>query len=51
MIEKGKHLKIDKNEWKCISCENEIENEEHFLIICPIYIAGRKSLGNICNEI
>ena len=51
MIEKGRHLKIDKNERKCIFCENEIENEEHFLIICPIYSAGRKSLENICNEI
>ena len=51
MIEKGRHLKIDKNERKCIFCENEIENEKHFLIICPIYSAGRKSLENICNEI
>ena len=36
---------------KVYSCENEIENVEHFLIICPIYIAGRKCLENICNEI
>ena len=50
MIENGRHLKIDKNERKCIFCENEIENEEHFLIICPIYRVGRKSLENICNK-
>ena len=46
MIEKGRHLKIDKNERKCIFCENEID-----LIICLIYSAGRESLENICNEI
>ena len=51
MIEKGRHLKIDKHERKCIFCESEIKNEEHFLIICPIYCVGRKSLENICNEI
>ena len=36
LIEKGEHLKIDNNERKCIFCENEIENEEDFLIICPV---------------
>ena len=51
LIEKERHLKIDKNETKCIFYENVFENEEHCLIICPIYNAGRKSLENICNEI
>ena len=32
MIEKGRHLKIDRNERKCYFCEDKIENEEHFLI-------------------
>ena len=30
MIEKGRHLKIDKNKRTCIFCENEIKNEEMF---------------------
>ena len=50
MIEKGRHLKIDKNERKCFFCENKIENEEHFLINCPLYSPERTVLENVCTE-
>ena len=36
MIEKGRHLRIEKNERKCYFCKDKIEDEEHFLINCPL---------------
>ena len=37
MIEKGRHLNIDKHFRTCIYCETQIEDEYHFVIICPLY--------------
>jgi hypothetical protein len=50
MIEKGRHLKIDKHERKCYFCKDKIENEEHFLVNCPLYSPQRKVLEDICIE-
>ena len=53
MIEKGRHHKpnkIDKKERKCYFCKNKIENEEHFMIECPLYTPHRRTFENICNE-
>ena len=51
MIEKGRHLKIDKHERKCYFCEDKIENEEHFLVNCPLYSPQRKILEDVCIEL
>ena len=53
MIEKGRHHKpnkIARNERKCYFCENEVENEEHFMIKCPLYTPQRKLFENVCNK-
>ena len=37
-IETGRHQNIGKHERKCIFCNtNAIENEYHFLLVCPYY--------------
>ena len=51
MIEKGRHLNIDRNNRYCKFCKNKIEDEQHFLINCPLYITERKNLEIICNKI
>ena len=51
MIEKGRHLKIDKHERKCYFCEDKIKNEEHFLVNCPLYSPQRKILKDACIEL
>ena len=50
MIEKGRHLKIEKNERRCYFCNDRIENEEHFLVNCPLYSRQRRILEGICIE-
>ena len=50
MIEKGRHLKIEKTERKCYFCKEKIENEEHFLVNCPLYSPQRKILENTCTK-
>ena len=52
MIEKGRHMKpkLERNERLCCLCKNEIENEEHFLLTCPLYSPQRKVLENPCME-
>ena len=50
MIEKGRHLNIDRNNRYCKFCKNKIEDEQHFLINCPLYITERKNLEIICNK-
>ena len=50
MIEKGRHLKIEKNERKCYFCKAEVENEKHFLINCPLYSPLRLLLEKVCIE-
>ena len=50
MIEKERHLNIDRNNRYCKFCKNKIEDEQHFLINCPLYITERKNLEIICNK-
>ena len=52
MIEEGRHFKpkLERNERKCYLCKNQIENEEHFLINCPLFTPQRNRLENICKE-
>ena len=42
-IEKGRYENLPRDERKCIHCRsNMIENEYHFLLICPVYYDLRK---------
>ena len=50
MIEKGRHLKIDRNERKCYFCKDDIEDEKHFLIKCPLFYKQKKPLEEVCIE-
>ena len=53
LIETGRHHKpnkIDKKERKCYFCKNKIENEEHFMIECPLYTPLRRGFENICSD-
>ena len=43
MIEKGRHFRpiIERKERLCPFCKNSVENEEHFLLSCPLYSPQR----------
>ena len=41
MIEKGRHLKIDKTQRFCPFCPRSIETELHFLLHCKTYSHAR----------
>ena len=58
MIEKGRHLKINKNLRHCPFCPNIVEDEMHFLVTCKTYhklrcpkLQSNLSLHTIDNEI
>ena len=36
-VERGRHLNIPRNERKCAVCQTSIEDEYHFLMVCPLY--------------
>ena len=41
-IEKGRYVEIDKNNRICKVCQNlDIEDEKHFILLCPKYEAQR----------
>ena len=43
-IEIGGHNKIDRQDRKCIRCNlNDIEDEFHFVLVCPDYINLRNA--------
>ena len=52
MIVKGRHSKpkIEIRERKCYFCRDKIENEEHLLLNCPLYIPERICFEKICRE-
>ena len=44
MIEKGRHLKIAKDERYCPFCPYEIEIEKHFILFCKSFALARLTL-------
>ena len=52
MIEKGRHLRpqIERNERKCFVCKEDVEDEKHFVIKCPLYEKERSILFQACRE-
>jgi len=48
MIEKGRHLNLDKEYRYCHVCLHNVirivEDEMHFLLVCPLYNTLRKEL-------
>ena len=46
LIEKGRYVRprLDRNERKCFNCKDEIEDEYHFIIKCPLYTNERRDL-------
>ena len=46
MIEKGRHFKppLERADRKCPMCKDQIEDECHFLITCPLYNDDREDL-------
>ena len=50
-IETGRHQKLPISERLCPTCENEIEDEAHFLIKCGLYQESRKPLLKLCRDI
>ena len=44
MIEKGRHLRINKNKRFCSFCPHEIEDELHFLLSCETFKLHRRKL-------
>ena len=44
LIEKGRHVKIDRSQRFCPICPNTIETEHHFLLNCQTYSIGRNNL-------
>ena len=52
MIEVGRHNNTPKELRYCPFCPNVVENEKHFMFICPSYTHLRKRyLEPVCNSI
>ena len=51
MIEKGRHLKIERNARFCPFCPDTIEDEIHFLINCKCFSGLRNTLFNRIREV
>ena len=43
MVERGRHYGIPKEYRRCPYCETSIEDEKHFVLVCPLYSELRKS--------
>ena len=52
LIEKGRHMRppLERNDRKCFNCKEEIEDEGHFIIKCPLYTEERKLLFDCCRK-
>ena len=48
MIEKGRHYDISREYRLCPYCESVIEDEYHFVIVCPLYSNIRKLYLPFC---
>ena len=49
-VETGRFRNIPLQDRKCTICDlNEVEDEKHFLCICPVYNDIRSTLYTICN--
>ena len=47
-IEIGRHNSIDRQDKTCIRCNlNDIEDEFHFVLVCPDYIYLRNAYSQI----
>ena len=44
MIEKGRHMKIDKTERFCPFCQTQVETELHFILQCKTFQVFRRTL-------
>ena len=43
-VETGRYQNLDLNEWVCFHCNSCIEDEEHVVMVCPVYDDLRLSL-------
>lgn len=43
MIEKGRHIGLPRDERFCLYCKNIVEDEYHFVFICPLYTELRNT--------
>ena len=52
MVEKGRYMRprIERHERKCFICKDDIEDEIHLLIKCPLYNEERTALFQSCRE-
>ena len=52
MIEKGRHMRprLERTDRKCFTCKDEVEDEMHFLIKCPLYRENREILFTVCQN-
>ena len=50
MIEKGRHQRprVERQERKCFICKEEVEDEKHFTVKCPLYENQRALLFQAC---
>ena len=44
LIEKGRHLKIEKDKSYCPVCPGIVETEKHFILFCKTFTLARKTL-------
>ena len=51
MIEKGRYENMQLNDRRCPFCPDQIENEFHFLIKCPVYTELRRKLLDDINDV
>ena len=50
MIETGRHMNIPKEQRYCPFCEDQVENEVHFLFKCPTFLNVRNDLSSYIQE-
>ena len=50
LIEKGRHMrpKLERTDRRCFFCQDEVEDELHFITKCPLYSNERETLFQAC---